>query len=113
MDYPSNENPLKTRWYHYIAAFFAGVFLVNIIPHYIHGITGKPFPTPFADPPGKGLSSSVLNVLWATINFLISFSIFYLGKISKRSKWIWIAIFAGGIVMSFYLAHYFGSQTTL
>lgn len=112
MDYP-NENPLQTRWYHYIAAFFAGVFLVNTLPHYIHGITGKPFPTPFADPPGKGLSSPVFNVLWATINFLISFSIFYFAKISKRAKWIWIAVITGGVVMSLYLAHYFGSQTTL
>jgi len=53
--------------------FFAGIFLVNILPHFIHGITGKSFPAPFADPLGKGLSSPTLNVLWATINFLIGF----------------------------------------
>lgn len=110
----TNETHLPTKWYHYVLAFFAGIFLINILPHYFHGITGKPFPTPFANPPGKGLSSPVVNVVWATINFLISFSVFYFARISQRVKWIWIAVFAGSLVMSFYLASYFGSfQNTI
>jgi hypothetical protein len=99
----------ETRWYHYVLAFFAGVFAVNILPHYIHGIIGQPFPTPFATPPGEGLSSPVVNVLWALINFLISFSIFYFAKIGQRKKWIWVAVFIGGMLMSFNLANYFGA----
>jgi hypothetical protein len=51
------------HWYTYVACFLAGCFLVNALPHFIKGITGEPFPTPFATPPGKGLSSPVVNVL--------------------------------------------------
>ena len=46
------------KWYHYVAAFFAGAFLANVVPHFIHGVSGDAFPTPFADPAGKGLSFS-------------------------------------------------------
>jgi hypothetical protein len=39
-------------WYDYIASFFAGMFLANAVPHFVHGISGDRFPTPFAHPPG-------------------------------------------------------------
>lgn len=41
------------KWYNYIACFFAGLFLSNAIPHFVQGITGHSFPTPFSSPPGK------------------------------------------------------------
>ena len=41
------------NWYNYIACFFAGIFLANFVPHFVHGISGDRFPTPFAHPPGK------------------------------------------------------------
>ncbi len=41
------------RWYHYASYFFGGAFLVNFMPHFINGITGHRFPTPFASPPGQ------------------------------------------------------------
>ncbi len=56
------------KWYHYVAAFFSGAFLANTVPHFIHGVSGDPFPSPFANPPGKGLSSPIVNVLWACLN---------------------------------------------
>jgi hypothetical protein len=34
---------------------------------------GRPFQTPFAKPPGKGLSSSTVNVLWGLANFVIAY----------------------------------------
>jgi len=42
------------HWYNYLADFFAGVFLTNAVPHFTHGISGDRFPSPFANPPGKG-----------------------------------------------------------
>ena len=57
----------------YIACFFGAVFFVNGIPHFVNGVSGKPFPTPFASPPGRGKSSAVLNVIWGAINFLIAY----------------------------------------
>ena len=38
----------------YIFCFFAGAILANVVPHFVHGISGDRFPTPFAKPPGKG-----------------------------------------------------------
>jgi hypothetical protein len=66
-------------WYHYVASFFAGAFLANAVPHFIHGISGNKFPTPFAIPPGRGLSSSVTNVLWAFFNIIIGIILAVLG----------------------------------
>ena len=40
-------------WYHYIAYFFGGAFLANAIPHFVSGVMGHPFQSPFAKPPGE------------------------------------------------------------
>ncbi len=98
---------MEREWYHYVLAFFAGIFLLNVVPHFISGITGRYFPTPFANPPGKGLSSPILNVGWAMINLLIGGLFFYGAKI-HRNKWLWIPLVLGGLMMAFYLASYFG-----
>ena len=74
------------KWYHYIAAFFAGAFLMNVVPHLIHGVSGDPFPSPFSDPPGKGLSSPTVNVLWASLNLLIGYLLFRFGRVSNANK---------------------------
>jgi hypothetical protein len=55
------------NWYDYIACLFAGMFLANVVPHFVHGISGDRFPTPFANPIGKGLSSPTGNVAWALV----------------------------------------------
>ena len=60
----------ETRWYHFVAYFFGGVFLINSVPHLVAGVSGSPFQSPFASPPGEGLSSSTVNVLWAVFNLL-------------------------------------------
>ena len=51
------------RWYHYVAYFFGGAFLANALPHLGNGTSGHAFQSPFASPPGVGLSSSMVNVL--------------------------------------------------
>ena len=33
----------------YILCFFAGAVLANVVPHFVHGISGDRFPTPFAN----------------------------------------------------------------
>ncbi len=58
-------------WYFYFAYFFAGVFLVNGIPHVVQGICGNQFQTPFASPPGVGQSSALVNVAWGWLNWVI------------------------------------------
>jgi hypothetical protein len=61
------------RWYHYVAYFFGGAFLTNAVPHFVNGVSGHPFQSPFASPPGQGLSSSTVNVLWGFFNLVVGY----------------------------------------
>jgi hypothetical protein len=61
------------RWYHYVAYLFGGAFLCNAVPHFVFGVTGQPFQSPFASPPGEGLSSSTVNVLWGFFNLVVGY----------------------------------------
>jgi hypothetical protein len=85
------------NWYEYIACFFAGMFLTNVVPHFVHGVSGDRFPTPFAEPPGKGLSSPIVNVLWALLNLVVGYILFRVGKVSSADT-IGLVIFFAGIV---------------
>ena len=92
------------KWYHYVACFFAGLFLANTVPHFIHGISGESFPTPFAHPPGKGLSSPTVNVLWALGNMVIGYVLFKTGRVSHGNKWSLLVFFAGIVYISITLS---------
>ena len=61
------------RWYHYVAYFWGGAFLTNAIPHFVNGVAGHPFQSPFAHPPGEGLSPALVNVLWGFFNLVIGY----------------------------------------
>ena len=52
-------------WYDYLAYFFGGAFLANALPHLMNGVSGRSFQSPFAKPPGEGLSSPTVNVFGA------------------------------------------------
>lgn len=84
------------NWYQYVACFFAGMFAANVVPHFVHGISGDRFPTPFAKPPGRGLSSPTINVLWALLNLVIAYILFHVGKVSAGGV-IHLVIFFAGI----------------
>jgi hypothetical protein len=59
------------NWMHTLAWFFGGAFLLNALPHIVAGTLGRPFQSPFAKPPGEGLSSSTVNMVWGFANLLI------------------------------------------
>ncbi len=88
-------------WYAYLAYFFAGGFLVNGIPHFIHGISGKKFRTPFSKPMTTGTSSPILNIIWGFINFLIGYAlVFGVGKFQLGFTLDTLMLILGGIIMS-------------
>ena len=88
------------NWYNYIACFFAGAFLANFVPHFVQGICGDRFPTPFAHPPGKGLSSPTVNVLWALLNLAVGYILFRAGRVSGGGDTALGGVFAGIVAMS-------------
>lgn len=91
-------------WYQYIACFFAGAFFANVVPHFVSGISGNKFPTPFAKPPGKGLSSATVNVAWALFNLIIGFLLFRTGHVSVDNMTSLVVFFLGIAVLSLWLS---------
>jgi hypothetical protein len=66
-------------WYDYIVCLLAGTGLANIVPHFVHGISGDSFPTPFARPLVKGLFSPPVNVSRALVNLIVGHVLFRVG----------------------------------
>lgn len=62
-------------WHTVAARFFGGVFLANFFPHFIAGVSGVRFYTPFATPPFRGLSSPVVNILYALFNLAVAYAL--------------------------------------
>jgi len=60
-------------WLYDVSYLLGGAFLTNAIPHFVSGVTGRPFQSPFAKPPGEGLSSSTVNVLWGFFNIVVGY----------------------------------------
>jgi hypothetical protein len=58
---------------HDISYFFAGAFLTNTVPHFVSGVMGRVFQSPFAKPRGEGPSSSTVNVLWGFFNLAVGY----------------------------------------
>jgi hypothetical protein len=100
------------HWYHYLACFFAGMFLANAVPHFVHGISGDRFPTPFARPRGKGLSSPTLNVVWALFNLLTGYLLFRVGNLPAGGDSATVVFFAGVFAISTILSVRFSSKHT-
>jgi len=96
-------------WLQYLSYFFGGAFLTNAIPHLVSGLMGRAFQSPFAKPPGKGLSSSTVNVLWGFFNLVVGYVLIYrVGNFDLRSLDCVPAVALGVLVMGVMLARTFG-----
>jgi hypothetical protein len=97
------------RWYHYVSYFCGGVFLANALPHFGNGVSGHAFQSPFASPPGVGLSSSTVNVLWGLFNLVVAYLLVCrVGNFDLRKTAHVLVLGLGILLMSLNLAHYFG-----
>jgi len=97
------------HWYTYVSYFFGGAFLANTIPHLGTGLAGRPFQSPFAKPPGKGLSSSSVNVLWGMLNLTIAWLLVCrVGCFDIHSAHNVLPVASGMLVMSLNLSYGFG-----
>ena len=96
-------------WYAYLAYFAAGALLANGVPHFVNGISGKRFQSPFAWPPGVGESPPLVNVIWGLANFAGSFAlIFGVGYFRFGLNRAAIMVGLGALAISALLSVYFG-----
>ncbi|MCC7534957.1 MAG: hypothetical protein IT379_02020 [Deltaproteobacteria bacterium] len=65
-------------WHDVVTNFFGGAFLANFVPHFVAGVSGRSFPSPFAKPPFRGLSSPAVNVVWGLFNLSVAYALLVL-----------------------------------
>ena len=91
------------------AAASAGAVAANAVPHLAHAVLRQPFPTLFADPPGRADSSPRLNAVWAGMNLSTAA---LLGATRRRRLGrpsFWLVAGASGVAAAFGLEVYFRS----
>jgi len=92
-------------WYVYLLLVLAGMLLTNGVPHFVRGLCGQPFPSPFARPPGIGDSSPLVNVYWGFANLAGGTALFMRFPPTRALAW---AIFSAGcLLMGTQLARHF------
>ncbi len=97
-------------WYDYVACFLAGLFLGNAVPHFVYGVCGDRFPTPFSRPPGRGLSSPTVNVAWALLNLLVGYVLLRVGRAWDGGDAARVAVFAGVAAISLTTSTHFAKK---
>jgi hypothetical protein len=70
---------------------------------------GRPFQSPFAKPPGEGLSSSTVNVVWGFANLVVAYLLICrVGEFDLRSTADVTALGLGMFLLALPLARRFG-----
>ena len=96
-------------WLHLLSYFFCGAFLANAVPHLVSGMMGRPFQSPFAKPPGQGLSSSTVNVLWGFFNLVAGYLLVrHIGDFQLRNGPDAAALGLGMVLLALLTARRFG-----
>ncbi len=96
-------------WLFLVSYFFGGAFLANAVPHGVSGMMGRPFQSPFAKPPGQGLSSSIVNVLWGFFNVLVGYVLLCrVGDFALRNTADVLACGVGALLIALFSARHFG-----
>jgi hypothetical protein len=97
------------NWLDDLAYLFGGALAANAVPHFVSGVMGRPFQSPFARPPGKGLSSSTVNVLWGFANFVAAYLLLArVGNFDPRAADQVVAAGLGVLLMGLMSARSFG-----
>jgi hypothetical protein len=93
-------------WYFYVLEFVSGLLLTNGVPHFVQGVCGNRFQSPFGYPPGIGESSPLSNALWGFANLAAGFVLLWLfAPQGSAAGWIAVAL---GVLLAAELSTYFG-----
>ena len=79
--------------------------LVNAVPHGVAAVQGRPFPSPFAQPAGVGMSPPAVNVAWSAMNAAAAALLLRRGI---RTPGEAVAAGVAGVAMGSVLAFHFG-----
>jgi hypothetical protein len=97
------------NWLHDLSYFFGGFFLANAVPHFVSGLMGRSFQSPFAKPRGVGLSSSTVNVIWGFANFVFAYLLIVcVGQFDLHDAQDMISLGLGALLISLFAAKHFG-----
>jgi hypothetical protein len=97
------------NWLYLVSYFFGGAAFANTVPHFVSGTMGRPFQTPFAKPPGKGLSSSTVNVCWGIFNAVVGYILVCrVGSFDLKSTLDVAVTGFGALLISLHAASHFG-----
>jgi hypothetical protein len=92
----------------FIALFFAGAFLCNSVPHLIAGVSGMPFPSPFATPHGVGDSPPLVNFWWGAANLLVGLYLLQRHPVPVELSVDFITFLAGVLALGTFASLHFG-----
>jgi hypothetical protein len=97
------------QWGYETCYFLGGAFLTNAVPHFVSGVMGRPFQSPFAKPHGVGLSSSTVNVVWGFFNLAVGYALMCrVGAFDLHSSAHVVAAGLGIFLMGMVSARLFG-----
>lgn len=96
-------------WLTLVSYVFGGIFLANAVPHFVSGMQGRPFQSPFARPPGEGLSTSTLNIAWGFFNLVVGYLLVWrIGSFDLKRTYHALALGLGLLLMGLFAARHFG-----
>lgn len=94
---------------HLLAYVAGGALLANAVPHFVSGMMGRAFQSPFATPRGEGLSSSLVNVVWGWANLVLAdLLVIHVGDFSLKSWLDSAALLIGMLAMALPMSAHFG-----
>lgn len=96
-------------WYSYLLEFVSGLFLTNGVPHFVQGVSGHRFQSPFSSPPGVGESSPLSNALWGFANLVIGAILLWFFRPRGGEAAVgWALLGLGVLLAAIWLSTYFG-----
>lgn len=84
-----------------MACFFGGAFLANFVPHFVAGVSGRSFPSPFATPPFRGPSAPTVNVMWGLFNLAVAYTLLVVVGDFELRRVAHVVVSAAGFGLAF------------
>lgn len=95
-------------WWHYLVAIPTAAFLINGLPHFLHGVSGKKFTSPFVGGP-PNLDSAVRNVIWGAGNLIVGGVLLWTIRDGLGDFWLVLELVILMVATAMLLGHFFGN----